>query len=243
MMAIGALHLLVRITVRRRPPCRRPPAVRRGRDRAEPFRVHLKPRVEPRRAQFLEMFARAYFPGRTGQIMIVPREGDIITRRDPDVPYMHGSPWGTTSRFRCSLPAPASGRESIPRPPGNRTWRSRSPRRSARTMPPTSTGRPLPVLNPRAPRAARGGADRARRDAGRLLRSLRRRDAGALEIAPRGAWFTRARLNYLPSNTAVGHSTISTGTDPRVHGITGNNLYDRVNRKRRDSFEGWRLRT
>jgi hypothetical protein len=52
------------------------------------------------RQRFLGMFARAYFPGRTGQLLIVPREGDFITRPDPDVAYMHGSPWGLTSRFR-----------------------------------------------------------------------------------------------------------------------------------------------
>src|SRR5882757_4911103 len=45
------------------------------------------------RQHFLEMFARAYFPGRTGQLLIVPREGDFITRADPNVAYMHGSPW------------------------------------------------------------------------------------------------------------------------------------------------------
>jgi hypothetical protein len=45
------------------------------------------------RQRFLEMFARAYFPGRTGQLLVVPREGDLITRPDPDVAYMHGSPW------------------------------------------------------------------------------------------------------------------------------------------------------
>ena len=45
------------------------------------------------RQRFLEMFARAYFPGRTGQLLVVPREGDFITRPDPDVAYMHGSPW------------------------------------------------------------------------------------------------------------------------------------------------------
>src|SRR5207302_6741108 len=45
------------------------------------------------RQRFLEMFARAYFPGRIGQLFIVPREGDFITRPDPDVAYMHGSPW------------------------------------------------------------------------------------------------------------------------------------------------------
>src|SRR5207237_10225828 len=45
------------------------------------------------RQHFLEMFARADFPGRTGQLLVVPREGDFITRPDPDVAYMHGSPW------------------------------------------------------------------------------------------------------------------------------------------------------
>ena len=45
------------------------------------------------RQRFLAMFARAYFPGRTGQLLIVPREGDFITRQDPNVGYMHGSPW------------------------------------------------------------------------------------------------------------------------------------------------------
>src|SRR5215210_6715848 len=44
------------------------------------------------RTQFLQRFARAYFPGRTGQILVVPREGDIITRQEPDLLYMHGSP-------------------------------------------------------------------------------------------------------------------------------------------------------
>ena len=36
------------------------------------------------RQRVLEMFARAYFPGRTGQLLIVPREGDFITRQDPN---------------------------------------------------------------------------------------------------------------------------------------------------------------
>jgi len=45
------------------------------------------------RQRFLEMFARAYFPGRTGQLLLVPRKGDFITRSDPDYTYMHASPW------------------------------------------------------------------------------------------------------------------------------------------------------
>ena len=45
------------------------------------------------RQRFLEMFARAYFPGRTGQLLVVPRKGDFITRPDPYYAQMHGTPW------------------------------------------------------------------------------------------------------------------------------------------------------
>src|SRR5512134_2685952 len=57
------------------------------------------------RQRFLEMFARAYFPGRTGQLLIVPREGDFITRPDPNVAYMHGSPWS----YDVSIPLMFAG--------------------------------------------------------------------------------------------------------------------------------------
>jgi hypothetical protein len=61
-------------------------------------------------------------------------------------------------------------------------------------------------------------------------------------LRKKSAWFSNARINYLPTNTAAGHSTIATGTDPRIHGITGNNLFDRVHRKRHDMYEGWNPR-
>src|SRR5207249_6684683 len=54
----------------------------------------------------------------------------------------------------------------------------------------------------------------------------------------RAAWFSQAHVNYLPTNTAVGHSTISTGTDPSFHGVTVNNIYDRLHRRRQDLFAG-----
>jgi len=57
-------------------------------------------------------------------------------------------------------------------------------------------------------------------------------------LRQRSAWFTQAQVNYLPTNTAVGHSTISTGTDPRVHGITGVSVYDRIHHRRHDLFAG-----
>jgi len=66
------------------------------------------------RQRFLEMFARAYFPGRTGQLLIVPREGDFITR--PDVAYMHGSPWTYDVAIPLMFAGPAvrTGRYSTP---------------------------------------------------------------------------------------------------------------------------------
>ena len=52
------------------------------------------------RKRALAMFARAYYPGRSGQIMIVPREGSIIlARSDPAVKFMHGSPWAYDTRI------------------------------------------------------------------------------------------------------------------------------------------------
>src|SRR5689334_5582040 len=68
------------------------------------------------RQRFLEMFARAYFPGRTGQLLIVPREGDFITRPDPNVAFMHGSPWSYDVSIPLMFAGPAvqAGVFSVP---------------------------------------------------------------------------------------------------------------------------------
>ena len=95
-------------------------------------------------------------------------------------------------------------------------------------MPPTATGRVLPVL--------RTGFARPRVVMLLVLDGMRRdyfdRYAASMPtltaLRRRGAWFTQAQVNVLPTNTAVGHSTIATGTDPGVHGITGVSVYDRV---------------
>src|SRR5258708_23604455 len=95
------------------------------------------------RQRFLEMFARAYFPGRTGQLLIVPREGDFITRAD--VAYMHGSPW----TYDVAIPLMFAGRAvrtgaySTPA-----VQQDVAPTLAAALgvqMPPSSTGRVLPV--------------------------------------------------------------------------------------------------
>ena len=222
------------------------PAVRCGDDRTEPARARRPARsqgwapVAPRRAQFLEMFARAYFPGRNGQIMIVPREGDIITRNEPELDYMHGSPWGYDVEIPMLFAGPAVKPGTYATPAGQQDVAATIAASIGAAMPPASTGRVLPVLNPAAPRPRAVlliVLDGMRRD---YFDRYAAEMPAFSKVRRAGAWFTQARINYLPSNTAVGHSTIATGTDPRVHGVTGNNLYDRVNRKRRDSFEGWR---
>ena len=62
-------------------------------------------------------------------------------------------------------------------------------------------------------------------------------------LRERSAWFTHAQVNIVPSNTAVGHSTISTGTDPGVHGVTGNNVYDFVSHQRYEFLPVAHLKT
>ena len=98
------------------------------------------------RQRFLEMFARAYVPGRTGQLLIVPREGDIITRPDPDVAFMHGSPWAYDVSIPLMFVGPAvrTGLYSMPA-----VQQDVAPTLAAALgvrMPPTATGRVLPVF-------------------------------------------------------------------------------------------------
>ena len=53
-----------------------------------------------------------------------------------------------------------------------------------------------------------------------------------------GAWFSNARVNYLPTLTSVGHATVGTGADPRVHGLAANNLFNRVTGKAQPAYDG-----
>lgn len=190
------------------------------------------------RQRFLEMFARAYFPGRTGQLLIVPREGDFITRPDPDVKYMHGSPWTYDVSILLMFAGPMvkAGVYSMPA-----VQQDIAPTLAAALgvrMPPTSTGRVLPVLRSglTPPRAVMLIVlDGMRRDYFDRYAAVMPTLAG---LRRGGAWFRDAQVNFLPTNTAVGHSTIATGTDPRVHGVTGVSVYDRVHHKRYDVFAG-----
>src|SRR6202158_2715079 len=93
------------------------------------------------RERFLKMFARAYFPGRTGQLLIVPREGDFITRPDPDVAYMHGSPWVYDVAIPLMFAGPAVRTGVYPMPAVQQDVAPTLATALGVTMPPTATGR------------------------------------------------------------------------------------------------------
>jgi hypothetical protein len=186
------------------------------------------------------MFARGYFPGRSGQLFIVPREGDFITERDPLYVFMHGSPWDYDTRIPIlfyGAPFATAGQ-----------WKDAvSQQDIAPTIgaligapaPPTYTGRPLA-------NAVTATMGRPRIVSVIVLDAMRAeyfdRYAADMPTLARmrreGAWFSEARTNVLPTVTGVGHATIGTGTDPRYHGITVNNLFNRATGKVQPAYEG-----
>lgn len=195
--------------------------------------------AEAQRQAWLERFARGYFPGRSGQLFLVPREGTIITERDPLYAFMHGSPWDYDSRIPLlfhGAPFVRPGRLAVPA-----TQQDIAPTLGALIGAPTSstyTGRVLPnvaAATQRRPRIA----------VLMVLDGMRTdyfdRYAAAMPTLTRmrreGAWFGQARSTLLPTVTGVGHATIGTGTDPRIHGITVNNLYNRVTGKSQQAFD------
>ncbi len=190
------------------------------------------------RQRILALLARSYFPGRTGQLVIVPREGHFITRADSDVTYMHGSPWQYDAAIPLMFAGPAVKSGVYVTPAVQQDVAPTLAAALGVRMPATATGRVLPVL--------RTGFATPRVVMLLVLDGMRRdyfdRYAGVMPtltaLRQHGAWFSQARVNVLPTNTAVGHSTISTGTDPGVHGITGNSVYDFRQHRRIDLFAG-----
>lgn len=182
------------------------------------------------RQQWAEMFARGFFPGRSGQIFVVPREGDIITSRDPLYGFMHGSPWDYDTRIPFLLYGPPFIRQG--------EWRGPV---SQQDMAPT-----LAEILGTSPAGSMTG--RPQRDALDVARSRPRvvillvfdgtradyfdRYADAMPTLSRmrreGAWFSDARTTVLPSVTSVGHANIGTGTEPRIHGQPSNTVFNYV---------------
>jgi hypothetical protein len=191
------------------------------------------------RQQWLEMFARGYFPGRSGQVFLVPREGDIITSRDPLYPFMHGSPWDYDTRIPIlfhGAPFVQQGRSAEAA-----AQQDVAPTLGAIIGAPTAatyTGRVLPGV-------IAAGAGRPRVAVVMVLDAMRAEYfdtyAAVMPTLSRmrreGAWFAEARATVLPTVTGVGHATIGTGSDPRIHGITVNSLFNRATGKSQEAYD------
>ena len=152
--------------------------------------------------------------------------------------YMHGSPWPYDVAIPLIFAGPAVKSGVYP---GAASQQDVAPTLAAALglrMPPTATGQVLPVFRDHfnSPRVVMLlVVDGMRRDYFDRYAALM---PTFNALRQRGAWFTNAEVIVLPTNTAVGHSTIATGADPGVHGITGVSVYDFRNRRRQDLFAG-----
>ena len=180
------------------------------------------PKTSPsaERARVLAMFARAYYPGRSGQIALVPKRGSSSRAAGPtSCTEVRGT---TTCASRCCSGALAASVRALHRP---RAQQDVAPTlaRMLGVVLPGATGRPLGealVAHARPPRAVLllvldgMRADYLERHAGDLPTLGR--------LSREGASFSQARVTYAPSITTAGHATVATGADPRVHGVVSN---------------------
>jgi predicted AlkP superfamily pyrophosphatase or phosphodiesterase len=191
------------------------------------------------RQQWLDMFARGYFPGRSGQVFVVPKQGWFVTSRDPLYMFMHGSPWDYDVRIPVLLhgaPFVKGGSFSAAA-----TQQDVAPTVGAligASTLPTYTGRILAE-------AIASGHGRPRVVTVMVLDAMRAdyfdKYAAVMPTLSRlrkeGAWFSEARTVVLPTVTGVGHANIGTGSEPRFHGIVVNNLFNRATGKPQEAYD------
>jgi hypothetical protein len=187
------------------------------------------------------MFARSYVPGRSGQIFLVAEKGNFFLSRPDDVyRFMHGGPW----EYDVEIPILFYGEPFIRKGeyPGAAHQQDVAPTLAAilgLPAPTTMTGRVLTE-------ALTGGNERPRVIFLAVLDGMGRDTLERLSpqlptlsrLRRDGAWFPQARINYLPTVTSAGHSTVATGTDPRFHGIHANATFDRRTMKEDEPFPG-----
>ena len=182
---------------------------------------------------FLPAFARSYYKGRSGQIMVVPREGHFVTGSDA---FMHGSPWAYDARVPLILHGPGHVRA------GTFGTAARHQDIAPTILAALGAARPKTMTGTPLAEALVPGAAPPRAvlllvlDSFRVDYLDRFKLPNLARLAAEGASFGHARVDYLPTATAVAHTTIATGTDPGVHGIVVNNLFDRASGKSVDAF-------
>jgi hypothetical protein len=191
------------------------------------------------RAAWLDGFARGYFPGRSGQLFLIPREGEFLVDDDPLYAFMHGSPWAYDTHVPLLLYGPPFVKPMVSADRVSQQDLVPTLAALLGTSPPdTAVGRPLTP-------ALAAGAARPRvimllvMDGGRadyfdtyrdVLPTLSRLRAG-------GAWFANAHVTSVPTLTAVGHANLGTGAEPRTHGLAVNHLFNRVTGKSQEAYD------
>ena len=199
-------------------------------------------RPEVGREQVVEALARGWFPGRVGDIAVIPDPRAMITYPSESNRFMHGGPWPHDSDLPLLLHGPGTFRPGVYHAQASHQDIGATVGRLLGLPPwPGATGRPLSE-------AFAGGAEAGRPAlvAVLVLDALRsdylRRKVDLLpnlsRLAEEGARFANARSDYLPTNTSTAHSTIATATDPAIHGIVGNGLYDRRTGESKLAYEG-----
>jgi len=172
--------------------------------------------------------------------MIMPQQGDFVTRNEPAYRFMHGSPWDYDDKIPLLFYGPPFIRRGAYS--DGAIQQDIVPTLATLLhvpLPPTVSGRPLKkALDPSA------GRPRAILLVvldGMRLDYLDRHSADLptlTHLRREGAWFNNARVNFLPTVTALAHASIGTGADPRVHGIVVNTFFDSVSGKPQSAYPG-----
>jgi len=191
------------------------------------------------REAWLQQFARGYFPGRSGQLFMVPREGEFMVDRDPLYAFMHGSPWPYDTHIPLLLYGPPFIKPLV--------WNERVSQQDVvptlaallGTAPPaTAIGRPL--REALAPLTARPRIvallvlDGTRAD---YLDTYRDVLPTLTRLRSAGAWYSQAHVSSVPTLTAVGHANLGTGAEPDTHGLAVNHLFNRVAGKAQEAYD------
>lgn len=195
--------------------------------------------AQSQREQWLQMFARGYFPGRSGQVFVVPHDGDFVTYRDPLYRFMHGSPHAYDSRIPLLFYGPAFITRGAYTAPAKQ-------QDIAPTIGAMIGAEPLPTYTGRVLTEAIASAARRPRIVSVIVLDAMRADyfdthADVMPTLTRlrteGAWFDQMRTNVIPTVTGVGHANIGTGSEPRFHGIAVNALFNPVTGKNQEAYD------
>lgn len=184
------------------------------------------------------MFARGYFPGRSGQVFVVPKETWFVTSHDELYKFMHGSPW----EYDTHIPLLVYGAPFVK--PGRYAGAARQ-QDVAPTVGALIGASPLPTYTGRALGEAITTGGAAPRVVTVMVMDAMRADyfdtyAAQMPTLTRlrneGAWFGNTHTVVLPTVTGVGHANIGTGSEPRFHGIVVNTLFNRGTGRVQDAY-------